>query len=92
MLAAFDLFFFFRRFLMIACAVYAIVRLSQSMWRWWRYLFAPRRSAALARHYLLLQVLRIRVRRFATELAQIAALAAVLVLVIWLHHRLGLVG
>ncbi len=92
MMAEFDLFFFFRRVLVIVCAVYGVVRFSHSLWRGHRYLSSGRRSTALARDYLLLHLLRVRVHRFSVDLLGIAILTAALIGVIWLHRHLGLIG
>jgi len=80
-----DLFFLFRRLLVIVCSVYAAVRLGQSAWRWFNYLIQPGRSHELLRNYLAVYVLSIRFRRFMKDYMQIGALVGVLAVMIWLH-------
>lgn len=85
----FDLFFAFRYLLGVVCGIYATVRMVTSVWRWHQHLSPARRSAALARHYLVLHLLRIRVHRFTLELVQIVVLAAVFGYVVYLHRGLS---
>ncbi|MDD4888913.1 MAG: hypothetical protein PHU85_03215 [Phycisphaerae bacterium] len=81
----FDLFFFWRRVLMIACTIYAIVRLAQSGYSWYVTLRGPGRQWSVARQYLLIQLLRVSPRRFFWELLDVAILSAIMVTLIVLH-------
>ncbi len=92
MLREFDLFAFYRWVLAIVCTIYTIVRLGQTIHGWIVYFWAPYSYSGALRRYALVQVLRIRVRRFTLDLVQITALTAALLALIWLHRRLGYVG
>lgn len=85
----FDLFFFWRRVLMIACTIYAIVRLAQSGYDWYVRLRAPDRYTAIARQYLLVQLLRLSPRRFFWDLFDLAVLGAIMLALIFLHPTGG---
>lgn len=85
MLAAVDLFFLWRRVLMIACTIYAVIRLAQSGWCWYQRLRGRDRRLSMARQYLLIQLLRVSPRRFAWELFEIAALAGAVLTLSALH-------
>lgn len=84
-----DLFFLWRRVLVIACFVYAAVRLAQFLIRWYRNLSGQGRYISLARSYVLLHMLRISPRRFAWEIVDIVLLAGVATTLIWLHWHVG---
>lgn len=83
---AFDLFYFWRWILVAVCTIYTIVRLGQSLWGWYGFLWSEGRSMVLMRHYAFVQVLRLRVHRFTLELAQIAVLAGLLAAISWIHR------
>src|SRR5262245_8073462 len=80
-----DLFEFFRFILTIACFIYAAVVTIQSVWNWMLYLSGTQRATTLLRRYLIIQLLRLRLRPFAGELVQIAVWTAVLVFLIRMH-------
>ncbi|MBN1342952.1 MAG: hypothetical protein JXQ73_09750 [Phycisphaerae bacterium] len=82
----FDLFYAWRYMLGVVCTIYAAVRLGQSLWRWQQYLWSGQRSTTLMRHYLVAQLVSVRVHRFTLELAQIAALLAMFGLITWAHR------
>ncbi len=82
----FDLFYFWRWILVIVCTIYWAVRLGQSLWGWYLYLWADYRPAALMRKYLVIQALRIRVHRFTLELIQIVALLVLFGAVTYAHR------
>lgn len=84
----FDLFDFWRWFLAVACMIYAVVLTVRWAWSWLVYLAGRDRSIVLLRHYLIVQALRLRVRRFAGELLQIAAWTTVLILLLRYDARL----
>ncbi len=81
-----DLFYFWRWILCVVCTIYWLVRLGQSFWNWYHYLWADARSALLMRKYLVVQVLRLRVHRFTLEALQIVALVALFFAITWAHR------
>jgi hypothetical protein len=87
-----DLFAFYRWLLAIVCTVYTAVRLGQTIHGWILYFWAPYSYSGALRRYALVQLLRIRVRRFTLDLLEIVVLTAAFFAVLWLHHRLGYVG
>lgn len=87
-----DLFALYRWLLAIVCTIYTIVRLAQTAQGWIAYLWAPSSYSGPLRRYALVQVLRIRVRRFTLDLVQIVALTAAFFALLWLHRHLGYVG
>ncbi len=80
-----DLFFVFRRFLVLFVSIYTALHLIRTLWRWFKFLTFPSRSRKLMRHYLIVQLLRTRLRRFAGDGLQIAALLAIMVGIVYLH-------
>lgn len=82
-----SLFDFWRWFLAVACTVYALVVTARWAYGWYEYLVRPGRATDLARRYLWLSVLRLRVRRFAGELLQIALLAGGMAALLWLDSH-----
>ena len=89
MVSDFDLFFFWRRVLMIACTIYALIQLGQTLYTWYVRLKGRDRYSSIARQYLLIQMLRISPRKFAWELFGLAALSAILLVMIFLHIPLN---
>lgn len=87
-LGQFDLFFVFRRLLVVFCTVYAAVRIGQTWLRWLAYLYRPERPAELLRRYVSLHLLRVRWHRFWPDYVHIGALGGFLILLIYLHHSL----
>jgi len=83
---AFDLFYFWRWILVAVCTIYTIVRLGQSLWRWYGFLWSEGRSMALTRHYVFVHFLRLRVHRFTLEVVQIAVLVGLLGAISWAHR------
>ena len=83
-----ELFVLYRWLLAIVGAVYTVVQTGRSLWRWLGYFGSSRRTAVLGRYTGLL-LLRVRLRRLAWDLGQIAVLLAVLGYVIYLHRTLG---
>lgn len=81
-----DLFSLYRRFLLIACTVYATVRLLQGIQSWRRRLSGTRKRERVVREYVFTMLWSIRVGRFWRELGQIAALAALLAVVLYAHR------
>jgi len=87
-----DLFACYRWLLAIVCTIYTIVRLAQTAYGWIVYFWSPAPRMGVLRRYALVQMLRIRVRRFTLDLVQIAGLTAALFALLWLHRRLGYVS
>jgi len=83
----FDLFFFWRRVLVTACTIYAIVRLAQSGWTWYVRLRGGDRHVVIARQYLLIQLLRLSPRRFFWEIVDLIILGIVVLALIYLHQH-----
>lgn len=81
----FDLFFWFRWLLAIVCTVYAVIVTGRSMWGWLTYFGSSRQTAILGRYTFVL-LLRMKFVRFASELLQIAALSAILLALVYMHH------
>lgn len=80
-----DLFDMFRWLLAVVCTVYAVVVTARSLVGWWEYFRSTRETAILGRYTLVL-LLRVRLRRFAGELVQIAGLTVVLILLLYAHR------
>lgn len=85
---AFDLFDFWRWFLAIACTVYTIIFTARWAWGWVVYLSARDRSITLLRHYVIVQALRLRLRRFQHEAMAILGWTAALVILLTLDGQL----
>ena len=83
-----DLFVTFRWMLATICTVYAAVCIWQSLWGWLNYFSSSRQTAVLGRYTVVL-LLRLKIRRFAGELLQIAAWLLVLGLLVYLHYGWG---
>jgi len=81
-----DLFYMFRRFLVIVCTVYTVIRLGQSVVGWAKLLSGSDKQKRVLRHYLQTHLWRIRMRKFWPQWLQIAALLAVLTTLLWLHR------
>ena len=81
-----DLFYLFRRLLVVVCSIYTVVRLGQTAVRWHNVLWSGGRKTTVLRHYMMVQLLRVRVRRFTVDLLQIAALVVALAAMIYLHR------
>ena len=80
-----DLFVTFRWLLATVCTVYAAVCICRSLWGWLMYFGSSRQTLVLGRYTAVL-LLRLKIRRFAGELLQIAVLLILLGLVVYLHH------
>lgn len=85
----FDLFIFFRWWLSLVCLIYAGILSIRSLLGWIDYLGQPDRARTMLRHYVIVQLLRLRVRRFRAELLRIAAWSMVLMLLIRAHAWVG---
>ena len=82
-----DLFEVWRFLLGTLCTIYAIVMTARSLWGWIAYLSAPGRTMTLMRNYVVVSLLRLRVRRHAWELTQTAFWLAVLAVLLDLHRN-----
>lgn len=80
-----DFFHFFRKGVGWVATIYATVVTLQSLYGWWVYLAAGDRYTGMMRRYLLVQAVRLRVRRFAGDLA-VCGLLCVAFLIIWRAH------
>lgn len=81
-----DLFHVWRVVLSTLCGAYATVVTVRSFWGWVVYLSGSDRRTSLMRNYVLVQLLRLRLGRFASEFAQIGAWFAVFVGLLYLHR------
>ena len=82
----FDLFYFWRFLLATAVGLYCLITTVDRMRGYWRMLHGRERHWGYARKYLVIQLLRVRGRDVAWELAQIALLVVALVGVTWAHR------
>ncbi len=82
-----DLFEQWRILLTVVCTVYAVVVTGRSLWSWAVYLSGRDRRTSLLRSYIVVQLLRLRLRRFAGELLQIGFWLAMLLLVLYGHRH-----
>ncbi|NIA07462.1 MAG: hypothetical protein GWP14_07495 [Actinobacteria bacterium] len=83
-----DLFFLWRWMLAVTGAVYTATRAIQSLSRWLGGLDTTDRINRIKQHYIVIHLLRIRLRDFWWELCQIVLLAGVLMLVVRMHYYL----
>ncbi len=74
--------------LAVVGAVYTATRAIQSISRWLDGLDPADRISKIKQHYIMVHLLRIRLRDFWWELCQIALLAGVLMLVVRMHYSL----
>jgi len=82
-----DLFDFYRELLAIVVGTYGAVRLVRFLWRWQLSGRAASRGELLARRYVVVQILRLRVSRFLLDLIEIVVLLGLLGWLICLHGR-----
>jgi hypothetical protein len=83
-----DVFEAWRALLALVCTVYAAVVTGRSCWGWIVYFSGGDRVTSLLRRYTIVQLLRLRVRRFTGELARIGFWLSALVAVLYGHYRL----
>lgn len=81
-----DLFEFWRLLLATICGIYAAVVTIRSLVGWLLYLSEPNRVSRFMRHYVTVQLLRLRFRRFSRDLL---AIGGYLVVFAWLMSRHG---
>ena len=84
-MAEFDLFHFYRFLLAVLVASYALVRLVLFLARWRDLGADDPRGLGLLKRYVLLQLIRVRLWRFAGEGLVIGLLLALLITLITLH-------
>ena len=82
-----DVFDLYRRTLAIVFGTYAVIRLINAVWRWQLATQRAGRSEAMLRRYVLVSLLRVRLRRFWFDVVQIGVLTAMLTYLLWLHVR-----
>lgn len=82
---AFDAFPFFRFLLAVFVAAYTLIATGQFVREWHRDSMASAREEALVRRYLVVHVLRIRIKPFARDLLEIAALLAIFAYLVGRH-------
>jgi len=80
------LFDLYRRLLMIICAVYGLVRLGQVVARWVDQLSGHTPRERVVRGYVTAMLVAVRLRRFRSQLLQIALLLAVLAGAVYAHR------
>ncbi|MFH1420228.1 MAG: hypothetical protein ABII12_18300 [Planctomycetota bacterium] len=80
-----DLFEMWRWLLCVVCAVYAVVVTGRSLWGWYVYLSARDRTRMIMRKYVVVQLLRLRLRPLARELSLIGFWLILLALVLSRH-------
>ena len=81
----FDLFFLFRRLLVIFGATYSLVKLGSLLDRAIRFVRSRETKAVLLRHYLYAHLAELRPARFLSDALQIAALVVILGSLLYLH-------
>lgn len=87
----FDPFIWYRWLFAIVATSYTLVLMFRSIRHIIAALSQTGRYRVVLVRFVTVQLLRLRFRRFASELAQIAALVVLLIGCLWLHHRLGYV-
>ncbi len=81
-----DLFQTWRLVLATVCVVYAVIVTTRSAWRICLYFSGSQRTTSMMRTYLVVQILRLRFRRFAWEFVQIALWLSLLVALLYGHR------
>ena len=82
------MFFLWRRMLAVVAGVYTATRVIQFMSRWLGELEPTDRISRIKQRYIMIHLLRIRLRDFWWELCQIVLLVGILMLVIRVHYYL----
>ena len=87
-----DLFDFFRWALAWVATIYATVVTVQSSWGWWVWLRGSDKYVSLARRYLIVHGLRLRVRTFGGDVL-VCGLLCLTFLILWhAHARVEQIG
>ena len=84
----FDVFFLWRWIMAVSGGAYTLLKTIQSLSRWLDWLEPRDRLSRIRRHYVMLHLLRMRLRDFWRELLQIVLLVVLLVLIIRRHYLL----
>jgi hypothetical protein len=84
MLAEFQIFATFRWLLAIACTIYTVIVMGQTLRAWLVYFMSDRHCKILGRYTMTL-LLRVRLKQFAWELTQIGVLLGALFLLVYAH-------
>jgi hypothetical protein len=84
MLGDAQIFATFRWLLAIICTIYTLIVTGQTLRGWLLYFASGRENQILGRYTVAL-LLRVRLRRFAWELAQIGGLTAILTALVYAH-------
>ena len=87
----FDLFTWYRWLFAIVVSTYTILIMARAARHVISFASGKERYRVVLIRFVTVQLLRLRIRRFVSELSQITALLVLLVVVLWLHHRLGYV-
>lgn len=81
-----DSFEVYRFLLGTVCTIYALVVTTRSLWDWIVYLSYRDRQTRLLRQYVIVQLLRLRCKRFAGEMAMITLYLFALAAVLYAHR------
>ncbi len=81
-----DSFELYRLMLGTVCTIYALVVTSRTLWGWIVHLSHLDRQTKMLRQYVIVQLLRLRWKRFAGELAMIAGYLLALAAVLYAHR------
>ena len=81
-----DLFHLFRAALVTVCSIYALLQIGSTLRRLNLYLTPTRRDRAMLRGYIMVHLVRLRVRRFAFDLMEILILLGALIYIVRLHY------
>ena len=87
----FDLFKFYRLLLMIAVGTYCVITMSTRIWNNVRFGRSLPYSGLLWK-YLLVQLLRIRLKEFLRPLVEIGLLILTLIALYWAHNQVMIHG
>ncbi len=83
-----DLFEFWRLALTTTCCIYAAVMMARSLWRLAVFLSGADRTASMMRSYVVVQIMRLRLRRFTGEFVRIGSWLVILAAVLYAHTRI----
>ena len=81
-----DLFYLFRAALVTVCSIYTLLQIGAALRRLDQFLTPTQRDRAMLRGYVMVHLVRLRVRRFAFDLVQIMILLGALAYIVRLHY------
>jgi len=81
-----DLFQFWRWLLAVVCTVYALIITARSLWGWFVTLSGADMPHVVARRYVVVQLLRLRLADFAIDLVRISLLAGMFAFLVYAHR------